>query len=439
MSARGSVSQRHTRRCPRNADGNGFAEHKCRGPWAWHLNLGTDPITRKRRQLTGSGYRTKQEALDALDEARNKHAITRGRARGLTVGDWLDQWLDILRTAGRSPTTVARHEGNVRLHIKPVLGAIRLSDIEPEHIDHLLAVVSEPDYVAPGRTGKRWANQPPGLSSASINRVYDALSAALGVARKRRMITWNPASVVEPPPEVNKRQRAWTPAEAAAFLDHPAVASHRLYAAWHCVLVTGVRRGELAGANWHSINLDERFWDLTEARVQVGGGIHSKPPKSSAGTRRVYLDSETVEVLRRHKRNQAAERLAAGPDWVAQEHVDPQTADPCDCAGPVFTNRFGEPISPTTLTASWAGLVRKSGQPRVVLHGGRHTSVSVATQHAKVTEQTSIERHGHSSVAIHRRYEHVSEALHREAAEAIADEIRRHRHGRERPSEAGNL
>lgn len=426
MTARGSVSQRHTRRCPRNPNGRGWARHKCRGLWAWHLNLGTDPVTGKRRQATGSGYRTKKEAEDALDDCRTDLAITQGRTRGLLLGDWLDQWLEILRVAGRSPTTIARYEVSVRLHIKPLLGHVRLAELAPEHIDHLLAVVSEDDYVAPGRTGKRWEKQPAGLSSASINRIYDALRTALQVATKRRLLAWNPASVVDAPPEQNAPQRAWTPQEAATFLDHEAVRKHRLSGAWHCVLVAGVRRAELAGAWWHAIDLDVARWDLTEARVQVGGKITTKAPKSKAGTRRIYLDAETVTVLRMHRRAQAAERLAAGPRWVETPHANAD-GDPCTCGGRVFTTRLGAPIPPSSLTATWTSLVRKTGLPRVVLHGGRHTSVTVATQHAGVTEQTSIERYGHADVATNRRYQHVSEALHRQAAQAIADEIARHR------------
>jgi integrase len=428
--------QRHTRRCPRNPNGRGWAPHKCRGPWAWHLNLGVDPVTKRRRQATGSGYRTKDEAQKALDAQRQDLAVTRGRAQSVTLAEWFEQWLDILRTAGRSPTTLARYEGNLRLHIAPLPGYVPLPDVTPEHIDHLLAIVSEPDYVAPTRSGKRWDNEH-GLSSASVNRIYDAIRAALAVATKRRLIAWNPASVVEPPAEQNAPQRAWTPQEAAAFLDHAAVRQHRLHAAWHCVLVTGVRRAELAGAWWHAVDLDAARWNLTEARVQVGGKITRKPPKSKAGTRRIYLDAGTVAVLRAHRRAQAAERLAAGPRWNETPHTK-DDGESCSCGGPVFTTRLGAPIPPSTLTATRTSLVRRTGLPRVVLHGGRHTSVTVATQHAGITEQASIERDGHAHVATNRRYQHVSEALHRQAAEAIASEIARHREtSSARPPTAG--
>jgi Arm DNA-binding domain len=113
--AAGSVHRRHDRRCPKNPDGRGYLPHRCRGPWAWHLALGRDPVTGQRQQATGSGYATREEALAALDEARADANITGGRGRGKTVADWLTEWLTIDEGTEdeRSITTLARHRGNV--------------------------------------------------------------------------------------------------------------------------------------------------------------------------------------------------------------------------------------------------------------------------------------------------------------------------------------
>lgn len=89
---RGSVHQRHTRDCPRATSGRGYAPHKCHGPWAWHLDLGSDPAGGKRRQATKSGFARMRDAQVSLEEARARFAVTRGRGEGLTVGAWLDQW-----------------------------------------------------------------------------------------------------------------------------------------------------------------------------------------------------------------------------------------------------------------------------------------------------------------------------------------------------------
>lgn len=409
VSGVGSVRQRHTRRCPRPADGSpGFAEHKCRGPWFWVLDVGADPQSGKRVQRTQGGYTRKTEAEEGLREARSRLSVTGGRSEQLTLSEWLAVWLKSMHTA--SEATVARYESLVRLHIKPIMGSRRLTALVPEDIDRLLITVSAPDYAPSDRGGNRYRDKR-GLSSASVNRIYDCLRSALSVAVKRRLIAWNPAAVVAPPSERNEPGRAWTPAQAAHFLDRHR--AHRLYAAWHLVLVAGARRGEIAGARWQAFDLDRGVWWLETARIQVGGTIVEKSPKSAAGTRRVYLDDETVDVLRAHRRAQVKERLTAGPAWEDTDYV--------------FVSPGGAPLSPGTFTTSWRAACLLADLPVIRLHDGRHTSVTAASEHAGVSDQILIERVGHSTAAVNRRYRHVNEELHRAAAEAVAATFREHR------------
>ena len=58
----------------------------------------------------------------------------------------------------------------------------------------------------------------------------------------------------------------------------------------------------------------------------------------------VSIDSETVEVLRVHQRQQAEERQAAGSAWT-------------DNDGLVFTTEWGEPLYPDTVTALMTKLI----------------------------------------------------------------------------------
>jgi integrase len=444
VTAAGSVHRRHDRRCPKNPVGNGYLPHRCRGPWAWHLSLGRDPVTRQRRQASGSGYATREEALAALDEARADANITRGRGRGKTVGDWLTEWLIIDEGTEdeKSITTLARHRGNVVNHILPALGDIKLTKLSVDDVRRLTTALRDPGYQSPvliARGGKKFATRR-GLSSASINRVYEALHAALERAVRDRLITWNPATHVKPPREHNRSYGSWSPAQTAAFLDLTEVCEHRGYAAWHVVLVTGVRRGELAGAMWHEVDLDDAVWELCENLVQVGATTTRKSTKSRAGTRLVYLDTETVAVLRAHRRVQREERLRLGPRWVDYPHTKPETGVPCSCDGPVFRSPRGAECKPDWFTDNWAALVdiavkRIPGLPRIPLHGSRHTAVSAATQHVRASDQQALERFGHSSVATQRRYRHVDEELHRALAETQAALIAKHR--TTPPSEAG--
>ncbi len=430
--SKGSVRQRHTARCPRDPEGKGYAPHKCRGTWWWVLNLSPDPMTGKRRQPSKSGFRTKSEAESDLAKARERLGVTGGRSEGLPTGDWLDQWLASLHS--KSPTTYARYEGIVRLHLKPLIGNVPLVQLAPDHIDALLATVGEPEYVAEGlddRHRKRAKQQ----SSASVNRIFACLRRALSVAAKRRLITWNPALAVDPPTEVNAEGVAWTPQEAAFFLD--GLDDDRLAPAWHVALVSGARRAELCGARWDLLDLEAAIWFIKTTTVQVGGKVHHKDAKSQAGMRAVYLDAETVTVLRGHRKRQLAERLAATGTWTD--------------TGLVFVNADGTAIKPDKLSRAWkqtcaAAVARQAREaaaagvrltadekfPAIKLHETRHTSNTIARLYAKVDQTVLRERMGHTEDVTNGRYTHGHPALHRQAADDIAAQLQQHR--RRRPA-----
>jgi integrase len=61
-------------------------------------------------------------------------------------------------------------------------------------------------------------------------------------------------------------------------------------------------------------------------------------------SRTICLDRDTVTVLREHRRQQAAEQLAAGPAWT-------------DTGGLVFVSHWGEPLYPDTVTALMTKLI----------------------------------------------------------------------------------
>jgi integrase len=402
-SSDGSYRQRHLRRCPRNPVGPGWAPHKCRGRWQWTVDLGPDPLTGKRRQETKGGYTTLAEAKAALDGYRDQLRITGRRGEALTVAAWLESWL-----AGRhdlSPTTRARYESAIRLHLIPLLGRIRLPELAPEHVDGAIAVLADPTYAPPERVGNRYRTQS-GLSSASVNRILDVLQAALNTAVKRRLIAWSPMVAVTPPEEINAPGQAWTPQQTAKFLSH--VCDDAWYAAWRLVLVAGARRGEVAGVRWADIDLDHGLWVIATNRVEVSGRVYEKAPKARR-PRLVYLDGTTLSILRAHHAQQVRDRLAWGSGWTD--------------SGRVVTRADGSAVQPEALSRHWRQLVAASGLPPIRLHDGRHTAATLGAVWAGVDDATMRSRIGHTSAAVAERYRHPHEAVSRDAARRIAEVV----------------
>lgn len=159
--------------------------------------------------------------------------------------------------------------------------------------------------------------------------------------------------------------------------------------------------------------------DLDTAEVTFGGSTAVVRGRRIEGTtkggrsRTITIDSETVTVLREHRRPQAEERQAAGSAWT-------------DSGGLVFTSRWGEPLYPDTVSALMNKLITEynnsAGEPghpllHARLHDLRHLHATTLLL-AGVPVHVVAARLGHADPAATLRvYSHVL----REHAESVGD------------------
>jgi site-specific recombinase XerD len=117
----------------------------------------------------------------------------------------------------------------------------------------------------------------------------------------------------------------------------------------------------------------------------------------------------TVEALRAHGTRQKREKLAAGPAYSDQ--------------GFVFADEIGDPLDPSTISATFGRLVRATGLPRITLHGARHSFATVALE-AGVDVLYVSEILGHASPATTQSvYQHVRTERLEAAVQAVTDAI----------------
>jgi len=204
--------------------------------------------------------------------------------------------------------------------------------------------------------------------------------------------------------------QVWSAEQLDAFLT--AARSHRLFAFYRLAAYTGARRGELLYLRWHAVDLDA-------AEITFGGSTAVVRGQRVEGTtkggrsRTLSIDSETVAILREHRRQQAAERLSAGSAWN-------------DSGGLVFTNRWGEPLYPDTVSALMTKLISAHNRsatppatplPHARLHELRHLHATTLLL-AGVPVHVVAARLGHADPAVTLRvYSHVL----REHAAGVGD------------------
>ncbi|MBC9730446.1 tyrosine recombinase XerC [Streptomyces sp. TRM68367] len=349
----------------------------------------------------------------------------------LTVGEWLDMWL-----AGKKgrQSAISRDESNIRVHLKPRIGHLRLDRLRVTHLSEMFEAIAEANVeIAEGNAARRkafedlaqipWKGREPrarrkamktaiaemepyrrNVGPATRQRVRSTLRAALNAAIAQQLITFNPAAHVEL--EAGKRPKAlvwteerilhwkrtsekpspvmvWTPEHTGLFLDH--VAEDRLYALFHLIAFRGLRRGEACGQKWTDTNLDAGLITVAKQLVVDGWEVYEDDLKTDAGARTIALDSDTVRALRRHRAQQDKDRKEWESAWVE--------------TGRVFTKENGEMLHPANVTRRFIELYEEIGLPPVRLHDLRHGAATLA--HAAGADLKDIqEMLGHSSITI---------------------------------------
>lgn len=214
----------------------------------------------------------------------------------------------------------------------------------------------------------------------------------------------NVADDVDLPSHKPPVQEVWSPAQLRTFLEH--TKGDRLAAAWRLLATTGMRRGEVVGLRWASVDLAKGTIRIDHARVMVGYSVQTSAPKTEAGRRTLALDPATVALLRSWRATQAKERLQVGAGYRD--------------SGYVFTTPDGSPIHPQRFSVWFAAASKRARLPVIRLHDARH-SYATAGLEAGVPLKVMSGRLGHANTQITADlYQHVLPATDQAAADQIA-------------------
>ena len=263
---RGTTGRQIGPRCPQlTAD----EEH---GSWAYAVDLPS--VDGSRRTRRRSGYRTREDALYALDQVLSAERTGVFENPKVTVGAYLLEWL-ALKERTLKASTAANYHDVVHKDLLPVFGAMRLSDLRSHHIEKWVAdqlVVKERGRVA-------------------VYRAAATFRSALGAAVRSRRLVYNPALYAVMARPAAPERTCWNHFQAAAFLRHNVDCyADQLRDFFELLLGTGLRRGEALGLHWADVHLLERklFVRWTLATVN-NNELHLGPPKTKASRNWVSL------------------------------------------------------------------------------------------------------------------------------------------------------
>lgn len=184
----GETNAQARRRTAKRGNGEGgIYQRKGGGLWCAAVSLDSG----QRKIIYG---KTRKDLAGKLNGAlqRQQHRIPFGSDQ-LTVGDWVDHWMEQVVKPEREPTTYEGYEISVRRHIKPFLGRNKLVKLQPEDV-------------------QRWLHELESHKRGLRTRQFalTRLRTALNLALKRGHIMRNVAELVDMPRSTRRKISAPT-------------------------------------------------------------------------------------------------------------------------------------------------------------------------------------------------------------------------------------
>jgi integrase len=346
--------------------------NRCKGRWSASLSIGTDGSgKRKRTRLTA---RTRTDLLAKIREAQEAAKNGVQLSTTYTVSQCLDDFL-AAGLEGLAPGTVALHKHNVKL-LKPLLGAYKLRELSGVQVQAALRAIGETQ------------------TTRSVTLAKNTLERAIRLAQAHDKVTRNVAEVVKTPAgrKAGKPRQAFSLEEMLAVLD-AATGYRNMDGYIHLGFLTGASPDELRGLHWDQVD----DLDTDEPGIDVTRTLrHSGATKTPARTRGLGLPQLAIEALRRHRKVQAAERLAAGERW--QDN------------GLVFCTKVGRPLGQGNVRRSFRAVCKKArieDAENRVPYEMRHTYASLLSDNDVAAEEIA-QQLGHSRTAVFEMvYRHV--------------------------------
>jgi integrase len=288
-------------------------------------------------------------------------------AGNLTVGEYLDRWLENSVKDTVRPSTYEVHRYMIHPHIVPALGRLKLKDLNPVHV-----------------RGFYREKLDSGLSSATVRKIHSILRKALKQAVLDGLTPRNVCEAVKPPKVEHKEIRPLDRGQTKALLE--VAIGNRLEALYVLAVHTGMREGELLGLKWEDVDLERGVLRLRHALVREGGKVVLGDLKTPKSRRSVRLTCAAAEALRSHLEHQLEEMERMGSLYQS--------------GGLVFGTESGTLINPSNLrNRSFKPLLKRAGLPHICFHDLRHTCATLLLSqgtHPKLVQELL----GHATIAM---------------------------------------
>ena len=301
--------------------------------------------------LSVKGNKKRAEAMlrEHIREYENKQGLIHS---DVLFSDYIRYWLKqvALRV---DAVTLQGYETTAKTHVLPYFDdlGICLKDVDRSVLQAYINQKS-----ANGRLDGKG-----GLSPASIKQHKNILRQTLTEAVKNRLLLTNPCDGLTLPKQQRYESSFYTAAQLERLFE--AVKDDPLYPLIKVTALYGLRRSELLGLKWDSINFEAETITIRHTVVKVSAVVEKDKTKNNASHRTFPMVAEAKQIFLAAKASEERYRQLFGSAYVENDYI--------------FKWNDGRPYSPDYISHRFRNLLKKHGLPHIRFHELRHSCASL--------------------------------------------------------------
>ena len=334
-----------------------------------------DSAVGKKKTKWSAGFNTKNEAISALEEVRALMKLGQYHApSNQTVGEYITSWFQDIHKPNIRPSTARGYEVNIRVHIIPAIGHIRLGELTRFDVQRMCnAMLTN------------------GSSPATTRYAYRVLACAIREAVLCDLIPKNVCDGVKLPKGSDFKALVLNKEQTAKFIDG---AKHSVYGLEYILAITlGLRRGEVLGLRFSDFDLDKGTVHI-QNQVTVVRSSKESPKgitewglstlKTKESNRILYVAPDILDAIKSRQLQVKKDRLRNGASYNNMNLMS--------------CNEFGEFSNPHTFYTHYKKLLAKLGLPSIRFHDLRHSYASIMIEE-KIPLKVVSYTLGHSNIS----------------------------------------
>ena len=319
-----------------------------------------DYVNGKRKQkwvktelpIKGNKRKAEQLLRETLQQQEQQSGIVHS---DVTFADYVRVWLSQVKRRV-DEVTYQGYEILANGHILPYFDAsgVKLQEVNRHHLQ---AYIDE--KAASGRK-----NGKGGLSARSLRLHKNILNQTLTEAVKADLLPANPCQYVDLPSVQRYEAHYYTAQQLQQLLE--LIRDDPLYPLVKITAIYGLRRSELLGLQWDSIDFDRNTLTIRHTVTKVSKTVEKDKTKNASSYRSFPLLDEAREIFLQAKKEERENRRLMGKGYQENAYV--------------FKWPDGRPIAPDYVTHHFPTLLRKHNLPHIRFHELRHPYVKHTTK-----------------------------------------------------------